>query len=132
MRTCACLLLLGVSTFFSCEAGAAAETCTSYLTSQREKMLQSALACEGTTGEMQSARPQVEAERDGQKLMTFAECSRPVSVAGGKDLFGECVRTHLCAAQAYSCAIHRTTAQSSVKECGQATTTCKVTDPIPQ
>ena len=132
MRTRACWLLLSVSTLFLSEAGVAAETCTSYLTSQREKMLESALACEGTAGEVQSARPQVEAERDGQKLMTFAECSRPVSVAGGKDLFGECVRTHLCAAQTYSCAIGRSNAHSTVQECGQATTACKITDPIPQ
>jgi hypothetical protein len=127
-----CVLFLGVSTLFLCEAAAAAETCTSYLTSQREKMLQAALACEGTAGEMQSARPQVEAERDGQKLMTFAECSRPVSVAGDKDPFSECVRTHLCAAQTYSCAIAHSNARSSVRECGQATTACKITDPIPQ
>ena len=131
MRICAWLLLLSVSTFFVSDA-IGAETCTSYLTSQREKMLQSALTCEGTAGETQSARPQVEAERDGQKLMTFAECSRPVSVAGGKDLFLECVRTHLCAAQTYSCAISRTNAHSTVQECGQATTACKITDPIPQ
>jgi hypothetical protein len=108
------------------------ETCTSYLSGQREKMMQAALACEGTLGQKQSARSQVEAERNGDKLMTFGDCSRPLSIVKSADLFGECVRTHLCAAQTYACAIARTTARSTVQECGQATTACKVTDPIPQ
>ena len=132
MRRTACLLLACVSMVWPNGPAGAAETCTSYLSGQREKMLAAALACEGTAGEMLSARPQVEAERDGQKLLTFAECNRPVSVAGEEDLFRECVRTHLCAAQTYSCAIARTNAHSTVQECGQATTACKATDPIPQ
>jgi hypothetical protein len=113
-------------------AAAPAETCTSYLTAQREKMLEAAMACEGTPTQVQSARSQADAERQGQKLMPFAQCSQPISINKSDDLFRECVRTHLCAAQTYSCAIGHTTARSTVQECGQATTTCKVTDPIPQ
>lgn len=132
MRTLACVLVLGLSAAWSHDAAATPETCTSYLTKQREKILEAALACEGTASEMQSARLQVGAERDGQKLMTYAECSRPVSAVGQAGLFRECMRAHLCAAQTYSCAIGRTDAHSSVKECGEATTACKITDPIPQ
>ena len=111
---------------------AAPETCTSYLTGQREKMIQAALACEGTLEQQKSVRSQAEAERNGEKLMTFGDCSRPLSVTKSADLFGECVRTHLCAAQTYACAIARSNAHSSVKECGQATDACRITDPIPQ
>ena len=113
-------------------AATAAETCTSYLTAQREKMLEAALACEGTPTQKQSVRSQAQAERDGDKLMTYDDCSRPLEVNRSGDVFGECVRTHLCAAQTYACAIARTNARSTVKECGEATTTCKITDPIPQ
>ena len=128
MRVMVFLLVLAMSS----EAMAEGETCTSYLTGQREKMIAAALACEGTLAQKQSVRSQADAERDGEKLLTFAECSRPLSVARSGDLFPECVRTHLCAAQTYSCAIARTTARSSVPECGAATRACKVTDPIPQ
>lgn len=114
------------------EAHAAGETCTSYLTAQREKMIEAALACEGTPAQRSSVRPKAEAGRKGDKVMSFEECSQPLSVAKGDDLFKECVRTHICAAQAYTCAIKATTAHSTVAQCGQATTICKVTDPIPQ
>jgi hypothetical protein len=110
---------------------AAAETCTSYLTAQREKMLVAAMACEGTPTQQQSVRPQVARERNGDKVMSFGECSEPLSVAKSDDIFRGCVRTHLCAAQTYTCAISSTTAHSTVKECGQAMTACQVTDPIP-
>jgi hypothetical protein len=128
MRSIAFLLVL----LLSGEAMAEGETCTSYLTAQREKMVAAALACEGTPSQIQSIRQQAEAERDGQKLLTFAECSRPLSIARSGDLFPECVRTHLCAAQTYTCALGRSTPRSTVLECGQATTACKLTDPIPQ
>jgi hypothetical protein len=111
---------------------AAPETCTSYLTAQREKMIAAALACEATPEQQRSVRSQAEAERNGEKLMTFNDCSRPVNVVKPEDLFRECVRTHLCAAQTYACAIARTNAHSTVKECGAATTACKISDPIPQ
>lgn len=111
---------------------AAPETCTSYLSGQREKMIQAALACEGTPTQKQSVRSQAEAERNGDKLMTFDDCSRPLSVRKTDDIFKECVRTHLCAAQTYACAIGRTNVHSTVKECGSATEVCKLTDPIPQ
>jgi hypothetical protein len=110
----------------------AAETCTSYLTAQREKMIEAALACEGTASQKQSVRSQAEAARNGEKLMTFDDCSRPLAMRRSADLFDACVRTHLCAAQTYACAIARTNAQSSIKECGAATSACKITDPIPQ
>ena len=130
MRTFACLLLTGVAALVTARAVAAPETCTSYLTAQRDKMVAAALACGG--GDPATIRSRAEAARAGEKLITFAECSRPVSVAGTEDLFHECVRTHLCAAQSYTCALGRATEHSSVKECGQATDTCKLTDPIPQ
>ena len=130
MRRLAAVLLSAV--FIAPCAAVPAETCTSYLTAQREKMLEAAMACEGTPTQVQSARSQADAERQGQKLMPFGQCSQPISVNKSDDLFRECVRTHLCAAQTYSCAIGHTTARSTVQECGQATTTCKVTDPIPQ
>ncbi|MBI1212084.1 MAG: hypothetical protein GC190_11520 [Alphaproteobacteria bacterium] len=114
------------------QALAGSETCTSYLTGQREKMIEAALACEGTPSQTQMVRGQADAERNGEKLLTFSECSRPLSVVKSTDLFSECVRTHLCAAQTYACAIARTNVHSTVKECGNATQTCKVTDPIPQ
>jgi hypothetical protein len=129
MRAIVVLLVLVV---LSGEAVAEGETCTSYLTGQREKMIVAALACEGTLGQKQSVRSQAEAEREGQKLLTYAECSKPVAVQRAGDLFPECVRTHLCAAQTYTCALSRTTAKSSVPECGAAMTACKITDPIPQ
>ena len=128
MRAIALVLVL----ILPAQAVAAGETCTSYLTAQREKMIQAALACEGTPSQIQSARSQAEAERNGEKLMTFGDCSRPLSVSKSADLFGECVRTHLCAAQTYACSIARTSERSTVKECGAATTACKITDPIPQ
>ena len=128
MRLVAISLLLGLGT----ADAFAEETCTSYLTAQREKMVAAALACEGTPSQKQSIRQQADAEREGQKLLTYAECSRPLSVARSGDLYPECVRAHLCAAQTYTCAIGRSTAKSSVQECGQATTACKVTDPIPE
>ena len=127
MRFVAWILVLALP----CEA-MAAETCTSYLTAQREKMIEAAIACEGTASQKQSVRSQALAERNGDKLMTFDDCSRPLALKKSGDLFGECVRTHLCAAQTYACAIARTTAHSSIKECGEATSTCKITDPIPQ
>lgn len=127
MRLIALVLVLAVP-----GQALAAETCTSYLKAQREKMIEAALACEGTPSQKQSVRSQAQAERDGDKLMTFSDCSRPLSVERSGDLFGECVRTHLCAAQTYACAIARTNEHSTVKQCGEATTTCKITDPIPQ
>src|SRR4051812_10384121 len=65
---CICLVAL------SCLAAggqvlAAGETCTSYLTTQREKMLVAAMACEGTPTQQQSVRPQAERERNGDKVM---------------------------------------------------------------
>ena len=128
MRTFAVFLLVVLSG----QSWAAPETCTSYLTGQREKMIQAALACEGTLEQQKSVRSQADAERNGDKLMTFGDCSRPLTVTKTTDLFSECVRTHLCAAQTYACAIARTNAHSSVKECGQATDACRITDPIPQ
>ena len=124
------LVLAGV--FSLATQAIAAETCTSYLTAQREKMIQAAIACEGTPTQTKSVRSQAEAERNGEKLMTFGDCSRPLSISKSADVFGECVRTHLCAAQTYACAIARTTERSTVPECGAATTACKITDPIPQ
>ena len=112
-------------------AFAASETCTSYLTAQREKMLAAAMACEGTPTQQQSVRPQAERERNGDKVMSFSECSEPLSIAKADDIFRGCVRTHLCAAQTYTCAINNSTARSTIKECGQAMTACQVTDPIP-
>ena len=126
------LLLAALAVVGNCGVAQAAETCTSYLTIQREKMLEAALACQGTLDDAHGVRSQVEAERSGQKLFSYPECNRPVSAAGQKDLFQECVRTHLCAAQTYACAVRRTTERSSVQECGQATTVCKLSDPIPQ
>ena len=128
----AVVVALGLLMIVPGQTLAAPETCTSYLTGQREKMIEAAIACEGTATQKQSVRSQAEAERNGDKLMTFGDCSRPLSVAKTTDLFGECVRTHLCAAQTYACAIARTNAASTVKECGAATTACKITDPIPQ
>jgi hypothetical protein len=133
MRFVAAALLLMVLTGDAFAATAAApETCTSYLTAQREKMIAAALACEGTPTQQRSVRSQAEAERNGDKLLTFNDCSRPLNVVKPEDVFRECVRTHLCAAQTYACAIARTNARSTVKECGAATTACKLTDPIPQ
>lgn len=127
MRFVALVLVLALP----CEA-MAAETCTSYLTAQREKMIDAALACEGTATQKKSVRSQALAARNGDKLMTFDDCNRPLSVDRSGDVFDECVRTHLCAAQTYACAIARTNARSTVKQCGEATSTCKITDPIPQ
>ena len=125
-----CLVALS-SLLIGGQAVAAGETCTSYLTAQREKMLAAATACEGTPTQQQSVRPQAERERNGDKVMSFAECSEPVAVAKADDIFRGCVRTHLCAAQTYTCAINSTTAHSTIKECGKAMTACQVTDPIP-
>ena len=132
MRKSLLFLLAALASVGSCGIAQAAETCTSYLTAQREKMFEAALACQGSLDDAHGVRSQVEAERSGQKLFTYPECSKPVSAVGQKDLFQECVRTHLCAAQTYACAIRRTTEPSSVQQCGQATIVCKLSDPIPQ
>ena len=132
MHRMALPLLLGLVLSSPVAANAASETCTSYLAGQRDKMAAAVTACEGTPSQQQSVRLQAEKARNGDKAMSFEECSRPLSVAKADDVFRECVRAHLCAAQTYTCAINRTTVRSTVPECGQATTACKVTDPIPQ
>ncbi len=111
---------------------APAETCTSYLSAQREKMVAAALACEGTVSEKQSIQGQAAGARAGRKPYAFDECSQPIQANGTAQLFRDCVRAHICAAQTYTCALAHSNDHSNVKECGQATTACQVTDPIPQ